>query len=74
MLSAIETTFTFFVIYLSPLMSVVFWFWMKKRTSRQIACKRDNSHFLYYVLTPLMSEVYLLVNLFQSYILRLQCQ
>ena len=27
---------------------------------------RDNSHFLHYVLIPLTSEVYLLVNLFEN--------
>ena len=43
---------------------------MKRRTgrhvgckSRCVTCKRDNSHFVMY-LPPLMSEVYLLVNLF----------
>ena len=40
---------------------------MKRWTSRCVTCKRDNYHFVCYVLTfvsPLLSEVYLLVNLF----------
>ena len=42
---------------------------IKRRTSRGVACKRDNSHFVLYVLvspdvrTP---QVYLLVNLFSK--------
>ena len=40
---------------------------MKRRTSsRRVTCKRDNSPFVM-CLSPLMSEVHLLVNLFQSY-------
>ena len=66
-----ETTLTFSVMYLSPLMSKfyllldLFQSYMlplffnelfsylvgiKRRTSRLVACKRDNSHFLCYVL------------------------
>ena len=85
MLCARETTLTFFIMYLSSLMSEVYLLvklffknyvlplflsgllsylvGMKRRTSRHVPCKRDNSHFLCYVLIPLMSEVYLLVNL-----------
>ena len=37
---------------------------MKRRTSRCVTCKRDNSHFLRYVMSPSTSEVYLLVNFF----------
>ena len=39
---------------------------IKRRTSRCVACKRDNSHFLCYYLSPLMSKVYLLVNFFSK--------
>ena len=49
-----ETTLTFFVMYLSPLMSEVYLLVncvsMKRRTSRCVSCKRDNSYFLCYVL------------------------
>ena len=31
-----------------------------------VTCKRDNSHFVCYVLISLMSEVYLFVNLFSK--------
>ena len=36
---------------------------MNRRTSRCVTCKRDNSHFVMY-LSPLTSEVYLLVILY----------
>ena len=44
---------------------------MKRRTSRCVACKRDNSHFVRYVLISpdvqgLPSKVYHLVNLFSK--------
>ena len=44
---------------------------MRRRASRHVLCKRDNSHCAMY-LSPLTSKVYLLVNLFfQSYMLPL---
>ena len=39
---------------------------MKRRTSRRVACKTDNYHFFVMYLSPLMSEVYLLVNFFSK--------
>ena len=39
---------------------------MKRRASRHVMCKRDNSHFLHMYLSPLTSAVYLLVNLFEK--------
>ena len=74
MSSARETTLTFFIMYLSPLTSQVYFLVnlfqsymsplffigllsylveMKRRISRHMVCKRDNSHFLRYVLTSL---------------------
>ena len=44
---------------------------MKRRTSRRVPCKKVNSHFFFRYLSPLMSEVYLLVTLFQSCMLPL---
>ena len=79
MLCARETTHTFLVMYLSPLMSEVcllvnlffqsymlplfvsrllsYLVGMKRRTSRHVTCKKNTSHFLYYVLSPLMAEI-----------------
>ena len=68
--------FTFWLTFLQSYISLLFLIGLlsylvelKMRTSRRVVCKRDNSHFLGYVLTnvpPLTSEVYLLVNLFSK--------
>ena len=72
-----ETTLTFSVLFLSPLMSKVSFLvfselyvtfileWIafifgrgiKRRTSRCVMCKRDNSHFLRYVLISPEAEI-----------------
>ena len=73
-----ETTLTFFVMYLSSLMSEVyllvnlFFSYMltlffsgllsylvgiKRRTSRHVTCKKENSHFLHYLLITPEAEI-----------------
>ena len=36
------------------------------RPMRRVTCKRGNSHFLFYALISRLSEVYLLINLFEK--------
>ena len=66
------TTNLFSIMYLSPLTSEVYQCYMlpsffirllsylvgiKRRTNRHVACKRDNSHFLCYVLISPEAEI-----------------
>ena len=59
----------FFLSYILPLFFsglLSYLVGMKRRTSRSVTCKRDNSFFLHYVLISPTSKVYLLVNLFSK--------